>query len=127
MKSQTRKPEQKGVFLNLAGYLLCAVLVTIVVLLILAVLLYRMNISAQIISASIIFTYVISCFVGGFLIGKKRKQKKYLWGLLIGGVYFLLVFFVSVLIKGSFKEVSDSLFTTLILCAGGGMLGGMLS
>lgn len=127
MKNQTRRQEGNTVWINLAVYLFCTILVTFVVLLLLAVLLYKADLSEQIISVGIIATYVISSFVGGFLTGKKMKQKKYLWGLVIGVVYFMIVFIVSVLIKGSFKDVSDSLFTTLILCAGGGMLGGMIS
>ena len=127
MKKITRRQETGIPWMNLLVYLFCSFVVTMVILLVMALLLYKMKLSEQIISAGIIITYAVSCFVGGFLTGKKLKQKRYIWGLLMGLAYYFVLLVVSVVMNGSFKEVTDSLFTTLILCAGGGMLGGMLS
>ncbi|MBQ7775985.1 MAG: TIGR04086 family membrane protein [Lachnospiraceae bacterium] len=127
MKKITRRQETGIPWMNLLMYIFCSFVVTMVILLVMALLLYKMKLSEQIISAGIIITYAVSCFVGGFLAGKKLKQKRYIWGLLMGIAYYFVLLIVSVVMNGSFKEVTDSLFTTLILCAGGGMLGGMLS
>lgn len=127
MKKVARRQEMGVPWVNLLLYLLCAYIVTAVILILLAFLLYKMNLSEKVISVSIIITYAVSCFLAGFLAGKKLKQKKYMWGLLMGIAYYFILFVISVAVNGSFTEVADSMFTSLILCVGGGMLGGMLS
>lgn len=59
--------------------------------------------------------------------GKKMENKKYLRGMLVGGVYFGILLILSFIGKGGTGELSDSFLTTCILCVGGGMLGGMVS
>lgn len=127
MKKIIRRQENGVSWLNLLTYLLIAYIVSVLILVVLALLLYKMNISEQIVSVGVVITYVLSCFLGGFLAGKKMKQKRFLWGLIMGIGYFLVLLVLSVAINHSFSAIADSLFTTLILCAGGGMLGGMLS
>lgn len=127
MKKMMRRQEQGIPWINLLIYLLCSYIVTAVILMLLALLLYKMNLSEKVIHMSIIITYVAASFLGGFLAGKKMKQKKYLWGLFMGLAYYIVLFLISLAVNQSFTEVADSVFTALILCAGGGMLGGMLS
>lgn len=107
--------------------LLCAYVVTGILLLILALLLYKAGLSEENINAGIILTYVISTFSGGFVIGKLTGMKKFLWGLLLGVVYFVLLLLISFGIYHSLQSDPMSLATTFLLCAGGGMLGGMIS
>ena len=127
MKKLTRRQENGIPWVNLLVYLLCSFVVTGVFLLLLALLLYKLDISEQTVSVGVIVIYVVSCFIGGFLAGKRMKQKRYIWGFVMGLAYFIVLLIMSVTVNGSFRTVSDSIFTTLILCAGGGMLGGMLS
>ncbi len=112
---------------NLLIYLLVAYVVTAAFLFLLAFLLFKLSLSEQIISVGIIATYVLSCFVAGFLAGKKMKQKRFLWGLVMGMAYFGVLFVLSLAMNRTEGTVTDALFTTMILCTGGGMLGGMLS
>ena len=104
---------------------LIAYVITGVFLLILALLLYKCNLSEQIINIGIIVAYVLSVFVSGFYMGKKMKNKRYLWGLLAGSVYFVLLFAVSLIVNREFTGVQGGFLTTMLLCLGGGMLGGM--
>ena len=69
----------------------------------------------------------IACFVGGFLCGKKNKKKRYLWGLGVGILYCLFFGGVRLCMGQSFMPDTTKFFTTLLYCAAGGMLGGMLS
>lgn len=96
-------------------------------LLLLALLLYRFGLSEKIVSISIIVIYVAATFFAGFVAGKKIKNRKFLWGLVLGIAYFLILAIVSLAVNRSIGDMADSFLTTLILCAGGGMLGGMLS
>ena len=127
MKKNMRRQEMGIPWSSLLIYLCCSFVVTTLLLLLLAVLLYKADLSREIVSGGITVTYVLSTFLGGFLAGKRMKEKRFLWGLSMGAVYFVILLIVSVAANGSFKEVTDSFFTTLILCIGGGMLGGMLS
>ncbi len=107
--------------------LLCAYIVTGILLLVLTALLYKAGLSEENINAGIILTYVISTFSGGFAIGKMTGSRKFLWGLLLGAVYFLLLTLISLGIYHSLQSDLMNLATTFLLCAGGGMLGGMIA
>lgn len=107
--------------------LLCAYVVTGIMLLILTVLLYKLGLSEENVNAGIILIYVISTFSGGFMIGKFAKIRKFLWGLLAGVLYFILLLLISLGIYHSLRGEAVHLVTTFLLCAGGGMLGGMVS
>ena len=74
--------------------LLCAYVVTGIMLLILTVLLYKLGLSEENVNAGIILIYVISTFSGGFVIGKFAKIRKFLWGLLAGVLYFILLLLI---------------------------------
>ena len=117
--------EKKAV--DILKALLCAYVMTGILLLILTVLLYKAGLSEENINAGIILTYVISTFSGGFVIGKLAGVKKFLWGLLLGIMYFVLLLLISLGIYLSLQSVLMNLVTTFLLCAGGGMLGGMVS
>ena len=107
--------------------LLCAYVVTGIMLLILTLLLYKAGLSEENVNAGIILTYVISTFAGGFVIGKLTGVKKFLWGLLAGIMYFVLLLLISLGVYHSVQGELMNLLTTFLLCAGGGMLGGMVS
>ena len=107
--------------------LLCAYVITGVLLLILTLLLYKMNLDEGKVSAGIIMIYVISTFVGGFVVGKLSGVRKFVWGLACGILYFALLLLVSLGIYRSLQGNGTNVLTTFLLCAGGGMLGGMVS
>ena len=96
-------------------------------LVILALLLYKAGLSEEMVNAGILLIYVISTFSGGFVIGKLAGVRKFLWGLLLGVVYFVLLLLISLGIYHSLQSDLMNLGTTFLLCAGGGMLGGMIS
>ncbi|MBQ8803050.1 MAG: TIGR04086 family membrane protein [Tyzzerella sp.] len=107
--------------------LLASYIVTGLLLLLLTFLLYQFDLDEQKVTAGIIVTYVVSTFVGGFIIGKLTGTKKFIWGLIIGVVYFLLLFLISLGVYREFNSNGMNMITTILLCLGGGMLGGMLS
>lgn len=107
--------------------LLCSYTLTGVLLLILAFLLFKMDLSEGAVSVGIIVIYILSCFLGGLLLGKKMKKQKYVWGLLLGTGYFLLLAGASCLVEKSFSMNPAQVATTFAMCAGGGTLGGMIS
>ena len=94
---------------------------------ILALLLYKIDLDEQKVTMGIIATYVISTFTGGFIMGKLVEEQRFVWGLILGVIYFLLLFAVSFAVNHQLQSNGTNLITTLLLCAGGGMLGGMVS
>ena len=105
--------------------LLVSYLLTGGLLLLLAGLLYRFRLDEGKIQIGIILIYIFSCFAGGFLCGKMMKSRKFLWGVLLGLLYFLIMTLVSLAVNRGLQDGTTSYFTTFLLCMGGGMLGGM--
>lgn len=107
--------------------LLAAYLMTGGLLLLLALLLYRFQFSEQTVHIAIILIYVAASFAAGFLSGKKTQERRFLWGLAAGILYFAVLVLVSLLVNHGLKDMDTRLFSTLMICGGSGMLGGMLS
>ena len=126
-KKTTGRPGIEQTAARILKALLCAYIVTGIMLLILTILLYKAGLSEENVNAGIILTYVISTFAGGFVMGKLTGTKKFLWGLLLGVLYFVLLLLISLGVYHTLQAEITNLLTTFLLCAGGGMLGGMVS
>lgn len=102
-----------------------------VMLLLLAFLLYNFELSEESVRIGVIVIYIASGGTGGFLIGRWMQDKKYLWGLMAGGLYYMLLFVLSIAVKQGMGESlafdAIRMLTTLVLCAVSSMAGGMIS
>lgn len=107
--------------------LLVSYLLTAGLLLLLALFLYKFSLTEKIVSLCITGIYILVTFLAGFLAGKREGSKKFLWGLLMGSLYFVILTLVSLIVNHGTSELSSGFFTVLVLCAASGMLGGMLS
>ena len=107
--------------------LLISYLCSAIILILLTVLLYKFRLDEAKITLGIHGTYILSCLLGGFLAGKSMKSKRFLWGLLTGIFYFLFLFLVSSLQERSVTSELPQILKILGICAGSGMLGGILS
>ena len=85
------------------------------------------HIDEQKVTMGIIAIYVVSTFAGGWIMGKLVGEKRFFWGLLLGIIYFALLLLVSVAVNHNLSSNGTNIVTTMILCAGGGMIGGMVS
>ena len=106
--------------------LLASYVVTGVLLLLLTVLLYKLDLDEGKVQIGILAVYVLSTFAGGFVIGKLAKVRRFLWGLILGVLYFALLMLISIGVYRT-MEGGSSTVMALALCAAGGMLGGMVS
>lgn len=107
--------------------LLVSYIVSAFLLMGLTMLLYKLELNESIVSAGIIAIYFTSTFLGGIVIGKLVRVRRFLWGLLLGILYFALLLLITLGVYRTLHGDSMNLMTTLILCAGGGMAGGMIS
>lgn len=116
---------------RIAGWILKSLLLsyalTGALLLILAMLLYKLDMDEKAVSAGIVAIYITATLIGGLVIGKMAGTKKYLWGLILGILYFALLILITIGVYRTLDGAAASLITTFLLCAGGGTIGGMIS
>jgi putative membrane protein (TIGR04086 family) len=111
----------------LAVVLFIMFIISGLLLLLLALLLYRLELSEAVVKVAVIIIYIVTGMSGGILMGKKIKDKKFLWGFLAGTVYFGILFVVSLAVKGGTGIEPVKMVTTWVLCACAGTAGGMIS
>lgn len=107
--------------------LLFAYVVTGIFLALLTVLVYKFELDEQLVSAAIVAIYVLATMAGGLVIGKLVKVRRFLWGLGLGLAYFALLMLITLGVYHTLNGDAVNLITALILCSGGGMIGGMIS
>ena len=123
-----RKKEQNEVWIMwMVKALLAAYVVTGILLIILALALYKFELNEGAVTAGVTAVYLISTFTGGLVVGKLAKVRRFLWGIVLGILYFALLLLVTVGIYRTFHGSSTEILVTFALCAGGGMAGGMTS
>ena len=108
-------------------FLVLAYLITTVGLMVLAFLLFKFPMGESAVSVGIIVIYILSTFLASFICGKKCKSRKFLWGLAIGSSYFVILFLLSLVVTESVVALGTNVVTSMLICAGSGMLGGMLA
>lgn len=107
--------------------LLASYLVTGILLMLLTIALYKFDLNEKAVSAAIVAVYVASTLIGGIIIGKLARTRRFIWGLGLGIGYFALLLLITLGVYHTLKGSGANLITTFILCAGGGMIGGMIS
>ncbi len=107
--------------------LLFSYVVTGILLVVLTVLLYKFELDEKLVSAAIVGIYVLATMAGGLVIGKLVKVRRFVWGLGLGIAYFALLLLITLGVYHTINGTGVNLVTAFILCAGGGMAGGMLS
>ncbi len=106
--------------------LMAAYLITGLMLLLVAGLLYKFSIGENVVDISIIVIYCISSLLAGLFFSKGAASRRFIWGMLAGAAYFLIICAVSAVADPGFVPVSNTCITTLLICLGSGMLGGMM-
>ncbi len=112
------------IVLKILSTLLVMYILTGAALFLLAFLLYKMELTENIVTIGIMVIYVVSGLVGGIIIGKRMKTRRFLWGILIGGAYFVVLLIGSLLMNQGISGDGLHVGMTLIMCMGAGMIGG---
>ena len=109
------------------GGMVTAFLLSVLLLLLFAFVQLKLQLDAGAVEVLILVTYGLSCLVGGWYGGKKGARKKFLWGLLVGVLYFLFLFLISGMAEGQMQMEAGSSMLALGICGVCGMLGGMIA
>ncbi len=107
--------------------LLVSYIITGLLLMLLAFLMLKADVSGMILNGGILLTYILSSFTGGFLLGKSAEQKRFLWGLGMGALYFVILVLISILTNSVMGMEAGRVVTVMAVCLFSGMLGGMIS
>ena len=110
------------------GKIILAMFVTTAILLfVLALFVWQLQPGGRVISIGISVVYVVSCLVGGFFAGKVQGTKKFVWGMLMGFLYVIVLLGITLIVMKGFHADLSQFVLNLLLCLGGGMIGGMIS
>ena len=118
---------QNTKILALLKGLLISYIITAILLLLLSIVMLKTDLPGMVISGGINLTYIISAFAGGFFAGRKLERRKFLWGLLMGVIYFIIVMLVSLAMNTSSPLPLGNMLVVFSICSLSGMLGGMIS
>ena len=124
MERQTRK---ESMLIPVMVILVTMYIITGILLLLLAFLMYKMDLAEPVVNGAIIAIYIIAGFFGSFLMGKKAGVKKYLWGLLMGALYYGVLLLVGVILHQGLDAEPVQLLSTMMLCLLSATAGGMIS
>lgn len=103
--------------------LLASFLITFLGILGLSFSLLVFPVSERVVDIGILILYILSCFVAGRIIRKRTWNKRFLWGLLIGDAYYLILVLMSVMC-GSITAMSvKDVITSLVICGVSAALG----
>ena len=76
----------KKIVLKVLSTLLIMYILTGVALFVLAFLLYKMELTENIVTIGITAIYVVSGLLGGIIIGKRMKTRRFLWGIIMADI-----------------------------------------
>ena len=118
---------ENGIVKPMLRSLLISYVLSGILLAVLAFALYKLRLKEGQVNLMVYAVYLLTCLCGGFLAGKRIRQRRFFWGLLSGLLYFLVLFAVSwAMNMGSAIDMERSV-TVMGICALGGTIGGMLS
>lgn len=123
MKEKNKLDYAKDILVSLFG----GYAITVLGIVSVALLLLFFQISENMVDIGIIIIYIVSCLGAGFIVGKRTKVRKFLWGMVSGMLYFLILMLVSLLMRHSLGNIGSDLATAALICIGSGTLGGMIS
>ena len=122
-----RANKRKNKPLVIISTLLIMYVITGLALLALALLLFKMQLSENVVTIGIMVIYIVSCLIGGLIAGKRIQVRKFLWGVVVGAVYFVILLIGSLLMNRGISSDTVHVATTLVMCMAAGMIGGMIS
>ena len=87
-------------------------------LLLLALLLLKYQLDERKVSAGILAVYILSGLSGGIYMGKTAERKRYLWGMILGSIYWGILMLLTIFSGAGTGSGVKGAFLTLLICAG---------
>lgn len=115
----------KKILFTLAKVVITSVAISFIMMLILAFIILKMDVSNEVQKIFVILIYIVSTFVGGLIMGKVMENRKFLWGMGCGVLYFSIVLILALIVKDSGNIAGVGTVACIVACMAGGTLGGM--
>ena len=112
---------------NIIGAMTRSCIVSFIMLLLCALVLYLGDISNNVVGVMVVLTYFVSTLIGGIYCGKHADKSKYLWGIISGVGYFLLLVALALIGDTGGFVIDVSVIVAAVVSVLGGMIGGMIS
>ena len=75
----------------------------------------------------LVAVYILSGLSGGIYMGKTAERKRYLWGMILGSIYWGILMLLTIFSGGGTGSGVKGAFLTLLICAGSSTLGAMVT
>ncbi len=89
--------------------------------------LYKLRLQEQQVRLAVDAVYILSCVLAGFVAGKGMKHRRFFCGIIAGLLYFAVLLAVSALINKGLSVNPQEMAAAAVFCAGGGIIGSVLS
>lgn len=116
----------QGKIMYLLKALVFSYIVTGVILVFLALGVWKLEFSETVVNVGMIAAYILSALTGGFYLGRKMQEKKFIWGILLGISYIIILLVAAMITNGPEGLMNRNTITTTFICILSGMLGGMI-
>ena len=103
-----------------------AILISVLLVFVCAFLAYKLRLGSSQISLLVTVIYAVGSFMAGFGTGHLRKEKRLLWGLCAGAVYFLVIIIISLFVSRGISADLGSVARKLLICVAAGGIGGIV-
>lgn len=100
-----------------------SVMVSVILIFICAFLAYKLRLSPAQLGIMAMVIYAVGSFIAGFGVGKLKKEKRLLWGICAGVVYFAAVLAISIISGGSIHADGGRLVRCVLICVAAGTIG----
>ena len=107
--------------------LVCMFLLSFLLLNILSLMAWKMDGNVKFVSGGLIAIYIMVNVFGGFMAGKIFGRQKFLWGMVLGILFFSILLLSGFFMWGIKALDSGRVFSGLMICMISGMFGGMIS
>lgn len=122
-----QKFRKNSIAFTLLRAVFLGLIISAVMILIISALMLKVGLSETATSVLVIVTYILSNIVAGLFMGKGMEKRRFLWGMLSGATYFVLLLLVALLFTDAKDLNIASAIRTLMICLFSGMFGGMVS
>ena len=110
-------------FLAILSGTIISIALTLVLILLFAVIIRFLNVPDKAIFPVNQIIKIVSLFIGISIVLKKTKNKGFLFGVLLGLIYFILSFLVFSILQGSFSLSLNNFYDLLLTSLMGGIRG----
>ena len=121
----------KNIWIQMSSRVIKGLIVSYLVsgagLLLLALLLLKYQLDERKVSAGILAVYILSGLAGGIYMGKTAERKRYLWGMILGSIYWGILMLLTIFSGAGTGSGVKGAFLTLLICAGSSTLGAMVT